>query len=345
MGKKLIGWEPGGNFTERTIRQLWMEGATKVSRNKNIRYIDSRHLYINHMDPLESVVTIFNRQINNLDRGNDAALGAILCAWPDRRVNSPQDVMIQNPVYPAMLAFAERTWRGGGTNGWVANIGEPGSLTTKTFAEFENRLLAHKALYFSKLPFPYVKQSDTKWKFYGPFKNGGDLSKTFAPQNKNFDIQKQSASLNQVGGTVILRHWWAPLIKGAIAHPEENTTWYASTRIWSDQAETKGFWIGFNNISRSYASDSPEKGTWDNRESEVYVNDQLIAAPEWKQAGVKGDLELPLIDEGYEYRAPAKIKLQKGWNKVLIKLPVGSFKGKDWKNPEKWMFTFVEAGN
>ena len=49
------------------------------------------------------------------------------------------------------------------------------------------------------------------------------------------------------------------------------------------------------------------------------------------------------MDEGYEYREPTKIYLKKGWNDVLIKSPIGSFKGKDWQNPEKWMFTFVPA--
>ncbi|MFA4869512.1 MAG: beta-N-acetylhexosaminidase [Pedobacter sp.] len=344
LGKKVIGWEPGGNFTESTIRQLWMEGATKVSSNKNIKYIDSRHLYINHMDPLESVITIFNRQICNLDQGNDAALGGIICVWPDRRVNSPHDVMIQNPVYPAMLAFAERSWSGSGTSGWTACIGAPETGAAKTFAEFENRLMAHKALYFAKLPFPYVRQSDVHWKLYGPFNNEGDLSKTFAPQNKNFNIQTTPANLMAVGGTLILRHWWAPLVKGILDNPQENTTWYAVRRVWSDKEETRNFWIGFNNISRSYASDSPEKGTWDNRASQVYVNGQLVTPPLWKQAGAKGDMELPLIDEGYEYREPTKIQLKKGWNKVLVKLPIASLKGKDWKNPQKWMFTFVEAG-
>ena len=37
LGKKVIGWEPGGNFSDGVIRQLWMEGATKVSKNKNIK--------------------------------------------------------------------------------------------------------------------------------------------------------------------------------------------------------------------------------------------------------------------------------------------------------------------
>ena len=48
-----------------------------------------------------------------------------------------------------------------------------------------------------------------------------------------------------------------------------------------------------------------------------------------------------MIDEGYEYREPTKILMQKGWNTVLIKAPVGTFKG-EWQNPVKWMFTFVE---
>jgi hexosaminidase len=341
LGKKVIGWEPGGNFTESTIRQLWMEGATKVSSNKNIRYIDSRHLYLNHMDPLESVTTIFNRKICNLNEGNDAALGGIICAWPDRRVDKPEDVLLQNPVYPAMLAFAERSWRGGGSAGWTANIGAPGSEAAAAFAEFEDRLIKHKMLYFTKLPFPYTEQADLQWKLYGPFKNEGVLTTVFAPESKGFNMQTEPAKLNAVGGTLILRHWWTPLAKGLLDKPEEYTTWYAATRIWSNKDKQHDFWIGFNNLSRSYTSDSPKAGTWDDRSSQVFVNDRLIPPPAWKQAGLKGNMERPLVDEGYEYRKPTKILLKKGWNKVIVKLPIGSFKGKDWQNPEKWMFTVV----
>jgi hypothetical protein len=73
----------------------------------------------------------------------------------------------------------------------------------------------------------------------------------------------------------------------------------------------------------------------------VWVNGNFIPAPQWKHAGQKGNSELPLADEGYEYRMPTIITLKKGWNTVLIKAPVGSFKGKDWQNPVKWMFTFA----
>lgn len=56
----------------------------------------------------------------------------------------------------------------------------------------------------------------------------------------------------------------------------------------------------------------------------------------------KGNSEIPLLDEGYEYRSPTKNFLKKGWNEILIKAPIGSFKGRDWQNPVKWKFTFVE---
>jgi lysophospholipase L1-like esterase len=342
FGKKTVGWEPGGNFKEGTIRQLWMDDNAHTAANTHIQFIDSRHLYINHMDPLESVVTIFNRQIGKKEIGDSAILGGTLCLWPDRRVEREEDVLIMNAAYPALLAFAERTWRGGGHKGWVANIGELGTAGAKEFGEFENRLLDHKDKYFSSIPFPYVKQSNITWKVFGPYPNEGNLAKSFLPESKTLDGDKTEAAFEAVGGTIVLRHWWYPLIEGAIKEPKENTTWYATRKVWSNEDGYKSFWIGFNNLSRSPATDSPPEGAWDNKQSTVWVNGKAIEPPHWKRAGQKGSSEIPLIDEGYEYRAPAKILLQKGWNTVLLKAPVGSFKGKDWQNPVKWMFTFLE---
>ncbi|MEO6069423.1 MAG: family 20 glycosylhydrolase, partial [Chitinophagaceae bacterium] len=343
FGKKTVGWEPGGNFKENTIRQLWMDDNAHASANSQIQFIDSRHLYINHMDPLEGVVTIFNRQIGKKEKGDSSILGGTLCLWPDRRVEREEDAIVMNGVYPNLIAFAERTWRGGGQAGWVATIGAPGSVKAKEFAEFENRLLWHKDHYFSTLPFPYVRQSGTAWKLYGPFDNEGNVSKTFAPEESSFNSKTETPALSIIGGTIVLRHWWFPLISGAIKEPKENTTWYATTKIWSEEAGFQSIWIGFNNLSRSPASDSPPPGAWDAKNSAVWVNGKLIPPPVWKRGGQKGFSEIPLVDEGYEYRAPTKIYLNKGWNEVLIKAPVGSFKGKDWQNPVKWMFTFIKV--
>ena len=144
------------------------------------------------------------------------------------------------------------------------------------------------------------------------------------------------------GATIWLRHFWHPMISSHLQNPKENSTWYATKKIWADEEGEKNFWIGFNNFSRSTATDEPPIGAWDGRHSAVWVNGKLIEPPQWKHAGQKGDSETPLTDEGYEYRSPTKIYLQKGWNTILIKAPVAGFKGADWQNPVKWLFTFIQ---
>lgn len=338
LGKKVIGWQPGGNFTNSTIRQLWMDDNAHHTSDNQIQFIDSRHLYLNHMDPLEAVTTIFNRRIGDKEKGDATTLGGTICMWPDRAVAKEEDVLRMNPVYPGMLAFAERSWRGGGQNGWIANIDDG---DRKGFIEFENRLLDNKKQFFKHKVFNYIMQSNLVWKLYGPFDNKADVSKQFLPETKNWDETKTKFYKEVTGGTIVLRHWWAPLIKGAIDNPQDSTTWYATTKIWADEDGVKNFWIGFNNISRSPATDSPPANGWDDKSSTVWVNGKLIAPPQWLRAGQKGNSEIPLTDEGYEYRPPTKIFLKKGWNTVLMKAPIDSFKGKDWQNPAKWEFTFV----
>lgn len=336
QGKQTIGWHPGGNYDDATIHQLW---ESKGMDNPNARYIDSRSLYLNHMDPEESVVSIFERQLLDTTHGDAKKLGGEICLWNDRRASNENDLLRMNPVYPAMLAFAERSWRGGGFPDMVVNIGD--SARAKAFKEFEDRLIKHKHLYFKNLPFSYVFQSDLHWKLFGPFENDGDLKKSFWPENKTVSLSDSVASKTVTGATIYLRHWWYPALTSWLHDPKENTTWYAYTKIWKSRDTTGFMWIGFNNLSRSTATDDPEKGTWDKRKSEIWLNGNVIAPPQWKNSGKKGDSETPLIDEGYEYRAPTKVHFKKGWNTILIKLPVKSFKGKDWQNPVKWMFTAV----
>lgn len=338
LGKKVIGWQPGGNFTDNTIRQLWMDDNAHHTSNNQIQFIDSRHLYLNHMDPLEAVTTIYNRKIADKEKGEAATLGGTICMWPDRAVAKEEDVLNMNPVYPGMLAFAERAWRSGGKNGWIANIDDGDK---KGFIEFEGRMLDNKNQYFKDKIFTYAKQSNLVWKLYGPFNNNGDLTKQFLPETKNWNETTTKLYKEVTGGTIVLRHWWAPLIKGAIENAEDSVTWYATTKIWADEDGIKNCWIGFNNISRSPATDSPPLNGWDGKNSTIWINGEIVAPPDWLRAGQKGNSEIPLADEGYEYRSPAKIFFKKGWNEILIKAPIGSFKGKDWQNPVKWMFTFV----
>ncbi len=338
--KKTIGWEPGANFLPETMRQLWKGDTGELKRDPRIQYIDSRHLYLNHMDPLEAPVTIFFRQIGDVVKEDKNMKGATLCVWPDRRVADKNKIFNENPVYPGIISFAERTWRGGGIRGWISNVKD--GKEVQEYSEFEQRLLDHKEQYFQNIPFPYYRQMMMHWDLFGPYKNGGDLAKSFAPENKNFS---DSPSLKATGGTIVLRHWWYPLVNGAIENPSENTTWYATTKIWSNEEKVADFWIGFNDLSRSPATDTPAEGTWNDLQSKVWVNGKLVPPPVWEYAGQTGNSEIPLTDEGYSYREPTKILLHKGWNDVLIKAPVGTFKGKDWQSPVKWEFTFLPITN
>ncbi|KAA5542955.1 family 20 glycosylhydrolase [Adhaeribacter rhizoryzae] len=336
LGKKTIGWDPGGNLANNTIRQLWM---TEGARQPELKYIESRHLYINHMDPLESVTTIFNLRLGDTDKGTDQVMGATFCVWHDRNVLKEEDVLHMNPAYPAMLAFAERSWQGGGYPGWMTNVNPQAHSQLAAFKYFEDRLLNHQQQYFAGLPFPYAAQTGLNWQLLGPYPNEGDITKAFAPEQKGFKPEK--ATVSAVGGTVVLRHFWHPLVKGVLENPQENTTWYAYAQFWSEVSGPKKFWIGFNNLSRSYNSDSPAAGTWDNRGSAVYLNGKALEPPVWKRPGQKGNSEIPLLDEGYEFREPTVTQVRQGWNTILVKLPVKAFKGTDWQNPVKWMFTVV----
>lgn len=342
-GKKVVGWQPGGNFNDKTIRQLWLENKNLFNTDHNLLLVDSRHLYLNHMDPLEAVTTIFFRKIGGVSRENKNVLGAILCVWHDRAIGHEDDIFTMNPVYQGIVTFSERSWVGDGKDGWVANIGSAGSRDALEFNEYETRLLDHKSQYFKNLPFGYTQQSSYNWNIFGPYKNEGDVHEIFEPEIFPDKFKDKKSDITQTGGTIILRHWWAPAISSILENPQDSSTWYATTKIWSDHDTTNQFWIGFNNFSRSQAPDSPPAGSWDNKGSNVWVNGIQIGPPKWKRSGHKVDLETPLVDESYEFRIPTPIKMNKGWNYVMIKAPIGTFKTLKWNNPAKWMFTFVKV--
>ncbi len=344
LGVKVHGWQPGGNFPNTVIRQLWVGGAGIKKELETLPVIDSKHLYLNHMDPLESVITIYMRSILDTVAGDELRKGATLCLWHDRAVQQEKDLWQMNPVYPGLLSFAERIWTGGGPRGWRTAPELPGEPRSMEFDVFERKLMAHRNLYFRSLPFPYTAQRDVEWNLVGPYANKGDISAVFEPE-KNPDPTRYKTAFTVRGGTVILRHWWAPLVSGVLPEPIPNTTWYAYRNIWSDTDRMGKFWIGFNDISRSVLATPPPKSYWDRKGSRIWFNNQEVPAPQWKHAGVSAILEDPLTDEGYSYRNPVELQLHKGWNLVWIKCPVGSFQPGPGGEPVKWMFTFIEAGN
>ena len=113
---------------------------------------------------------------------------------------------------------------------------------------------------------------------------------------------------------------------------------YATAWVHSDVATTAGLLFETQNYSRSESDLPPKQGTWDYKGSCLWINGELITPPQWQNTNSKQDLERPLTNENAVARPPLQINLRKGWNRILIKLPIGKF-----TIPEvrlnKWMFT------
>lgn len=342
-GVTVMGWQPGGNYPASVWRQLWSDDTAHTSDQVGARQVDSRNLYINHIDALETVPLIYNHMICDVPSETALKKGATLCLWNDRRLRRGEDNLTHNAVLPAMMAFGERSWRGGGKTGnYVGVDTTPQHLSALN--DLEQRMMDLRATFLPHFPFPYTPQADVEWAIFGPYPNGGELTKSFPIEEADAAaLEAMTPDTTLVGGTIILRHFWHPTIKGHYTDLKPDHTFYAYRRIYSDRDRVMPTWITFYDYSRSQQAHSPLPGEWNRTHATLWVNDTEIAPPKWLRAGQKGNLEIPYEDENYIMRAPYPIPLKKGWNTVLIKAPMGTFQAPAWYYPYKWMFTFIEA--
>lgn len=346
-GKKVISWNPGWHYKpgEIDMTQLW---SYRGKAQEGIPAIDSRFHYLNHFDTFGDIIALYNSRIYNKEQGSDDLAGTILAIWNDRLVSTEWEMIIENNFYPNMLAMAERAWKGGGTeyfdkNGTLLPTDEQSELF-RNFVDFERRLLWHKEHTFAGYPFAYVRQTNVKWNITDAFPNEGDLAKVFPPEEALQDSYSYEGKTYRVrpaiGAGIYLRHVWGTLIPGFYKEPEENHTAYAYTYVYSPKEQTVGLWAEFQNYGRSEADLPPLQGKWDYKESRIWINEKEIIPPVWTATHRTKSNEIALGNENCVARPPLEVHLQKGWNKVLLKLPVGKF-----VTPEvrlvKWMFTTV----
>ena len=346
-GKKVISWNPGWNYKvgEIDMTQLW---SYRGKAQPGISTIDSRFHYTNHFDTFGDIVALYNSKIYNSDIGSDDLAGAIIAIWNDRLLTNEKEIINQNSFYPTMLALAERAWMGGGTEYFdkdgVTLPTDPNDPVFKSFEDFEERMLWHKDNSFSDEPFPYVKQAHINWLITDAFPNDGDLTKSFAPEKSIKKKYKYDGNIygssKATGAGIYLRHVWGTLVPGFYKEPKENHTAYAYTWVYSPKKQEVGALIEFQNYSRSEADLAPPQGKWDYKESKVWVNNKEIAPPVSINTHTVKTNEIPLQNENAVAREPIKVNLKKGWNKVLLKLPVAGFSSNEIRL-EKWMFTFV----
>lgn len=345
-GKKVISWNPGWKYKKGEIDMLQM-WSYRGQPHEGIPVIDSRLHYINHFDAFADLAALYYSNVGGRKEGNHDFAGAIIAVWNDRKVEPESNIILENGFYPVMLTLAERTWRGGQDEYFYTRgslIAPEGSEEFKAFADFEKRMLWHKENTLQGYPFAYVKQTNVRWRISEPFPNGGDLTKKFPIEDNLTDSCLYEGhwygSSDAIGAGIYLRHVWGNTVPSFYKDPQPNHTAYAWTWVWSPIAQTTGLWVCTQNYSRSERDLPPPQGKWDYKESRIWLNDQEINPPLWTATHTINTNELPLGNENFEARTPLQVSLNKGWNKVLLKLPVGSF-----TTPEvrlvKWMYTFV----
>lgn len=345
-GKKVISWNPGWNYKpgEIDMTHLW---SYRGKAQAGIPAIDSRFHYLNHFDTFGDIVGLYNSRIYNVEQGSDDIAGTILAIWNDRYVADERENILQNHLYPNMLALAERAWRGGGTEYFDKNgtiLPAENTPEFKAFADFEKRMLWHKEHTFKGYPFAYIQQTHVRWNITDAFPNGGDLMKVFPPElelKHSYSYEGKEYGVNQaIGAGIYLRHVWGEIVPSFYKDPQENHTAYAYTWVYSPKAQEVGLWAEFQNYGRSEMDLSPLPGKWDYKESRIWVNEKEILPPVWTATHRQKSNEVSLGNDNCVVRPPIPVQLNKGWNKVLLKLPVGKF-----KIPEvrlvKWMFTAV----
>lgn len=347
QGKKAISWNPGWHYQpgEIDMTHLW---SYRGKAQKGIPAIDSRFHYLNHFDTFGDLVAMYNSKIYNADQGSDDLAGVIVAIWNDRIIENEKSIIAQNNFYPNMLAIAERAWLGGGSeyfnkNGVILPTDERSEIF-RNFADFERRLLFYKHNWFKGYPFIYVKQTNVKWNITDAFPNGGDLKKSFPPEEQlsnSYSFEGKTYGVRPaIGAGIYLRHVWGNLVPAFYKNPQENHTAYAYTYVYSPRKQEVGLWAEFQNYGRSEADIPPIQGTWDYKGSRIWINDKEILPPTWTATHTTRGNEIPLGNENFTAREPQKVILEKGWNKVFLKLPVGKF-----QQPQvrlvKWMFTTV----
>ena len=352
LSRRCIVWNPisGVSITSSALpyvgmTEMWSTAGRKVSGVPNI---DCRYNYVNHFDVFADLVGIYKSNIYYAQQGGSEIAGAITALWNDRKTPSEQDIICQNSLYANVMATAERGWIGGGRQ-YIEAGGTTlpeGGAEYEEFADWERRFLYYKDMWLSFEPVPYVRQSNVHWRITDAFPNNGNPAAVFPPETVRDDILPATftfggqtyGSRPATGGGIYLRHTWGGTVPAFFSSPQLNTTAYAWTYVYSPKAQSCGALIEFQNYGRSENDNAPDIGKWDRKGSRVWLNDEEILPSVWVNAGRSIHAEAELENENFPARPPVRVRLRKGWNKVLLKLPYVATPG---IRLNKWMFTFV----
>jgi hypothetical protein len=343
-GRRAIIWHPGLQAEKSVIRQVW-GGKDPIDEN-GYDVIDSDKSYINNVEPMTNIPSLFFKPIGKETRNN--TIGGIICLWPDVNIKRENDIITQNPLYPSLNTYAWTTWTAdviSAPEDYQLRVPAGNTNAYRYFKAYESFLMNHKQKYFKNEPFQYFSQTDKYWKIIGPFSNndGDDILKD--KSRKSYRYNGQTLKWQQaIGTSIMLNHEYKK--GGHVEKMDNGNVYYALAFINSDLVREVPVWIGFDcpaRNSRNYVGVAND-GEFDMGGGTVWVNDEKVEGPNWQNKRISrfdeewktlNNHEIPWRAEELFYtRKPTIIRLRKGQNEIFIKVPKSKF------NPY-WMFTFT----
>ena len=315
-GFRVVGWgpglTPGGSHTP-LVRQYWR--GRQVRRDPETFYIDSQSsYYINHVDPMELLApAAFQKPC--LTGSGRHRLGAIFAVWHDDAVASPGDILSMNPVYPAMVLYGDNFWNGRERDrmDYYANLPDPRTPEFSLAVDLERRALAQKRL-FKGEPFALYPQTRMRWRLAE-----GEACHPFAEFPWGERIIAQA--------TIYPHHFF--FSRSNLVGSGSRCVWLG-TIVRSDRERETDLIADCMNYSRSDGRNRDlalVRGEWNAKGAEICLNGRPLPPPDWRQPGIgRGSREIPMADEVWSARPPQRVRLRKGANELLIKLPRAGWK-------------------
>lgn len=318
-GRKPICWDPGLPPSASTIRQIWSErmGNDIGKARCAYPYLDSYMGYLNHGDPLLNVARNFLHTPCSVGKGDDRALGGILCLWNDVRVDDEKLTFPHNGMPETLLPFAERFWCGGSMTqpGAEPLLPAPESTLGQRLAEFERRMSYHRGHFLQDWGMRWVANAAQPWRITLPEPPGAERSR----------MKWVSAWGGTVDMLALCRTY------GVKVRPTMDA--WAMTEIYSPSDTVVTAMVGFDVPSRSnrMSDGMGYNGYWECR-GRLFVNDTEIFPPKpWNHPGAycyhyptwfRPENEIPYTDEQlFWMREPARFRVHKGWNRVVLYCP------------------------
>ena len=317
-----IVWDPGIKPSSTTVCQIWNEAIkNSIAESKTYKnpYLDSYMGYLNHSNPVNNMHRHFLHQMCTVEKASEQALGGILCLWNDVRLASEEQLFPINGMPLVMLPFAERAWVGGKGYGLTYDMLVPGPENQghHDLIAFEKKLAYHRDHQFKDVDCHWVANAHIPWQVTIPEAKGAKIE----------DMKWVKA----YGGSVNLH----ALAKANEGNTGKSRIAYLKTEIYSDTDREIRAWVSLETPSRSTRRSAGigEQGEWETG-GKVTINGEPVVPPTpWNEPGMYSyhfstykyaDIQnLAWTNEQlFWMREPAKIKLNKGWNTLLIEAPL-----------------------